>query len=232
MSYRSFGITLRTKVGINNSHIKEFERWLKKQPYYAYVFEKEEEERHIHAQIWLTEPRTRGNIKKPLDRHIINNYAKDEFVLRFASNVRIAYNNEFLDEYLQKENSFELYNPPPDEEIYDYYPTEEEQEAVQQRAKSKNGWLLELEALWKIHATDHQKALPNIFNVASFLEKIAELDLWRICKDCKQRQQECQIFTWWLLKNTRGDLYLTKEQQEARNLSQKWKMENGKENQD
>ena len=232
MSYRSFGITLRTKVGINEGHIKDFERWLKKQDYYAYVFEKENEERHIHAQIWLEKPRTKGNVKKRLDEHIIKNYEREDYVLQYAAKPKIAYNNEFLDCYCSKENAFELYNPPPDDIIYDFYPSEEEQEEVQKRAKSKNGWLLELESLWKIHATEHQKALPNIFNVASFLEKIAGLDLWRVCKDCKQRQQECQIFTWWLLKNTRDDLYLTKDQQEARDLSQKWKTENGKENQD
>jgi len=232
MEFKSFGFTLRTKVGIKDAHIKEFERWLKKQPYAVYVFEKENDERHIHGQVWYDTPRTRGNIKKPLDRHIINNYEKDEFVLRYSTNVRIAYNNEFLDEYLQKENSFEYYNPPDDSMIYDYYPTEETQEHIQAKAKSKNGWLLELEQLWKEHALEEWKALPNIVSVASFLQLVGGMDLWRVCKDAKQRQQEAQIFQWWLNKNTRGDLYLTKEQIECRDLSKKWKTENGKENQD
>lgn len=232
MEFLSFAFTLRTNIGINKAHIKLFERWLKKQPYGVYVFEKENDERHIHGQIWLDSPRTRGNVKKILDKHVINCYELDEYKLCWAVNVKIAYNNEFLEKYMTKENPWEYYKVPADNVIYDFYPPEDTQERIQKKAKSKNGWLLELEDLWNTHATEHWKALPNIVSVASFLQKIAGLDLWRVVKDARLRQQEAQIFQWWLNKNTRGDLYLTKEQMENRDLMEKWKTENGKENQD
>jgi hypothetical protein len=236
--YRSFGITLRTGIGINDSHINDFDRWIKKQDYGAYVFEKEGDERHIHAQVWYNEAKAKGSITKVMKRHIINNYNPEDYVLRHAQKIKIAYNDEFLESYMEKDfikdddeglGNFE-YNKVPDITL-DFYPSEEEQEMVQAKSKSKNGWLLELDELYKKYATEEEKMLPNIYNVAKFFERIAFLDLWKIMKDPKQRQQEAQIYRKWINKSVTGTLYLSKEQEAERELVEKWTMDNGQENQ-
>lgn len=244
--YRSFGITLRTGIGICDNHTKDFDRWIKTQEFGAYVFEKKGAERHIHAQVWYTEPKAKGSLTKVMNRHIQNNYEEKDYILRHARKIRIAYNDDFLEEYMAKDfkgpcegddegrgseddENFEYIKLP--EKTLDFYPSEEEQELVQKKSKTKNGWLLELDELWKKHATDEEKQLPNIFNVAKFFERIAFLDLWKICKDPKQRQQEAQIYRKWINKSVTGTLYLSKEQEAERELVGKWIMDKGQENQ-
>lgn len=215
--YRSFGITLRTRVGLNSGIKDGFDKWIKKQDFGAYVFEKEGTEEHIHAQIWIDEARTRGNVKKPCDAMIRKYFEPNDYKLSIASVVRIAYNDEFVDEYCEKENELSFSNIPPDVDREKYYPSEDEQELAQQKIHSKNLWLRELEVLWNQHATEEEKKRPNDFSVAVFLERICFLDLWSIKKDFKVRQQECLIFRRWLSKKANGDLYLTKDQIKVRN---------------
>jgi len=215
--YRSFGITLRTRVGLNSGLKSGFDTWIKKQDFGAYVYEKEGSEEHIHGQIWVLEPRTRGNVKKPCDAMIRKYFEPDDYKLSIASVVRIAYNDEFVDEYCQKENELIYDNIPPDLDREKFYPTEDEQELAQQKVHSKNLWLRELDVLWNQHATDEEKKHPNDFNVAVFLERICFLDLWSIKKDFKIRQQECLIFRRWISKKACGDLFLSKEQIKVRN---------------
>ena len=209
--YRSFGITLRTRVGLNTGLKSGFDTWIKKQDFGMYVFEKEGTEEHIHAQIWIDEARTRGNVKKPCDAMIRKYFEPEDYKLSIASVVRIAYNDEFVDEYCQKENELTYCNIPPDSERNKYYPSEDEQELAQAKVHSKNLWLLELETLWNQHATESEKNNINDFTVAEFLGRICLMDLWSIKKDCKIRFQERAIFKIWLTKKNSDRLFLSKD---------------------
>ena len=215
--FRSFGITLRTRVGLNSGLKDGFDRWIKKQDFGAYVFEKDGTEEHIHAQIWINDARTRGNVKKPCDAMIRKFFDPEDYKLSVASVVRIAYNDEFIEEYCEKENELAYSHIPPDVDRFRYYPSEDEQELAQQKVHSKNLWLRELDVLWNQHATDEEKKHPNDYSVACFLERICFLDLWAIKKDFKLRQQECLIFRRWLSKTENGHLFLTKEQINIKN---------------
>lgn len=229
--YNSFGITLRTRIGINSGLKDCFNTWIKKQDYGALVYEKEGEEEHIHAQIWIKDARTRGNVKKPCDAMIRKNYEPEDYKLSIASVVKIAYNDEFVEEYCQKDGELIYENIPPDSERHNYYPSEEEQELAQAKVHSKNTWLRELDSLWALHATDEEKNCPSPYNVAIFLERICFMDLWAIKKDYRLRLEEREIFSRWLTKKETGNLFLSKKQIEIRN-DLLGKMENGKENQD
>jgi hypothetical protein len=210
--YRSFGITLRTRVGINSGLKSGFDTWIKKQDYGAYVYEKEDSDEHIHAQIWIDEARTRGNVKKPCDAMIRKYFEPDDYKLSIASCVRIAYNDEFIEEYCEKENELIYSNIPADKDRLKYYPSEEEQDLAQAKVHSKNLWLRELEVLWSQHATDEEKETINDYNVACFMGRMCLQDLWAIKKDFKIRQQECLILRIWLSKKNAENLFLTKEQ--------------------
>jgi hypothetical protein len=210
--FRSFGITLRTRVGINSGLKDSFDTWIKKQDFGAYVYEKEDTDEHIHAQVWTTEPRTRGNIKKPCDAMIRKNFDPDDYKLSIAACVRIAYNDEFIEEYCEKENSLIYKKLPKDEDRYKYYPSEEEQDLAQAKVHSKNLWLRELECLWIQHATTDEKDCINDYNVAAFLGRVCLADLWAIKKDFKLRLQEREILKVWLCKKNSQNLFLTKDQ--------------------
>lgn len=211
MKYRSFCITLRTRVGINSGLKNAFDCWIKKQEFGAYVFEKEGSEEHIHGQIWFNDPRTRGNVKKPCDAMIRKYYEPDDYKLSIAVVVRIGYNDEFIEEYCKKENTL-IYNKiPPDVDREKYYPSEEEQELAQAKVHSKNLWLMELTVLWNQHATESEKSHINDYSIASFLGRICLMDLWSIKKDFKIRLEERNILKIWLSKDNCESLFLTKE---------------------
>lgn len=209
--FRSFGITLRTRVGINSGLKDGFDKWIKKQDYGAYVYEKADTDEHIHAIIWVDEPRTRGNVKKPCDAMIRKYFEPEDYKLSIACVVRIAYNDEFVDEYCQKENELIYEKIPPDVDREKYYPSEDEQELAQQKVHSKNLWLRELDVLWNAHALPDEKDHINDFTVATFLERVCFMDLWSIKKDFKIRQQEREIFKRWLTKNENGNLFLSND---------------------
>ncbi len=215
--YNSFGITLRTRVGINPGLKSGFDKWIKSLDYGAYVFEKEGTDEHIHAQIWIDEARTRGNVKRPCDKLIRKYFDPEDYKLSIASCVRIAYSDEFVDQYMEKENELVYSKIPPDVDREKYYPSEDEQELAQQKVHSKNLWVRELEVLWNQHATEEEKATINDFTVAEFLSRMFVMDLWSTKKDLKIRLQEREMLKIWLTKNGAQNLYLSKDMIQLKN---------------
>ena len=107
--YNSFGITLRTQEGIPDELANRFDRWIRKQQYGAYVFEKEDTpaEKHIHAQVWYDEPRTKGSIHRQMTRLIKETCHPSTYIIKYAVCVKIAYNDDFLEQYMVKEEDDE-----------------------------------------------------------------------------------------------------------------------------
>ena len=210
----SFGITLRTKVGINEKCVKAFDLWIKKQKYGAYVFEKEGSEKHIHAQIWIEEKRTKGNVMKPLVALLRRCYNPDDFIAKIACVVKPAYNDDFLDEYMQKDGELEYSNPPKD--TSPYYPTEEEQAKFMEISESKKNWNMwkELQQFW-----DQEDRPVHKFGVAKFL---AEMMFNKKCikvEMCpRKRIQMCNTFLAYLQANNDATLFLKKEDHQLYNM--------------
>lgn len=135
-AHRSFCVTIRPRHGISDSTVSATLKWLRKQDYAVAVLEKENEARHLHAQMWFTKPRARGDINKQIQRiceQTIEDWTPEELkVLRGGT--LIAYSdwaNDYLIENDLKTNDPNiLINSPPNKTI-DYYPTEEEQDRVQ-----------------------------------------------------------------------------------------------------
>ncbi len=118
---KSFAITVRTRVGMNDLFKEQVAKWLKKQPNAAYVYEKEGSEEHLHGQIWLEEPRTKGNVMKPLAAMLKRCYLPEDYVIKLAIVIKPAYNDDFCTEYMAKDGGLEYYDPPDNTE--DYYPS-------------------------------------------------------------------------------------------------------------
>lgn len=97
-------------------------KWLQKQPYAAWVYEKEGSDEHVHAQIWLEEARTKGNVMKPLARMLARCYMPEDYVLKIAIVIKPAYNDDFVEEYMAKDGGLEYCCPPDD--TTEYYPSQ------------------------------------------------------------------------------------------------------------
>uniref|UniRef100_UPI00404AACBE hypothetical protein n=1 Tax=Flavobacterium sp. TaxID=239 RepID=UPI00404AACBE len=150
--YKSFALTIRPRAGITNDTILAFKSWLSKQDHSVAVTEMEGEARHLHAQLWLNEGRTKDDISKAVkricERTILDWDATQTKVLR--GGIRIAYSDWYL-EYLvdnedkgEVDNSNIITNNPPDRTEH-YYPSEEEQEKVKQVSQAADPRFLSME---------------------------------------------------------------------------------------
>lgn len=112
---------MRTRVGMNDLFKEQVAKWLNHQPYAAYVYEKEGSEEHIHAQIWLEDGRTKGNVMKPLAAMLKRCYKPEDYVVKLAIVIKAAYNDDFWQEYMAKDGELDHYDPPDD--TASYYPS-------------------------------------------------------------------------------------------------------------
>ena len=166
--FRSFCITVRPKNGLHVEYAQAVEKYIRKQKHYVYTYEKEAEARHLHAQIFFEDAVRKSNIQTALKRiaekHDENWNAASRKVL--VSGVKIAYNDNFMDNYITKEGGtigMEAYNPPDNTE--EFYPTLEEQAAVQATANATDRQFHKLKELWDTHYPDytqHQKTLKDV----------------------------------------------------------------------
>lgn len=135
-SYRSYCLTVRPRDGITETTVSQIKDWLRKCDYGVAVLEKENEARHLHAQIWLNKPRARGDICKQIQRiceRSIDEWDRAQLkVLR--QGVKIAYSDWYLDYLTENDMKTDeaniVYYSPPDYPTT-FYPTEEEQDEIQ-----------------------------------------------------------------------------------------------------
>jgi len=173
--YKSFALTIRPRMGITSNTVDAFKTWLSKQTYAVAVLEMEHEARHLHAQIWLDEGRTKDDVSKAVkricERTIEDWDAAQTKVLR--GGIKIAYSDWYLEYLVDNEakgcveiDSIILNNPPNKTE--DYYPSEEEQEAVKAVSNAADPKFLSMEQQCNEYLARYQKEL-TIKNVANWL---------------------------------------------------------------
>lgn len=132
--FRTFAITVRPQNGFQAETEQAFIKWFQKQHHAFAVIEKEGVERHCHAQIFYEDPKSKGDLNKQLSR-LCSRTIKDwspaeERVLKRGT--KVAYNDDWMDEYLAKEDNIIFNNPP--EDTSQYYPSIEEQQKVKASA--------------------------------------------------------------------------------------------------
>lgn len=189
MSSRSFGITVRTRVGMNEEFKKQFDKWIRLQHKGAYVFEMEGNDEHIHAQIWLETARTKGNITKPLRCMLQRCYKPDEYILKHALLIKPAYNDDFVDEYMVKDGGLSYSCLP--EASSDYYPTEEEQLKFMEITENKKNWTLwnELKGLWNEDTPVNKLTVAKFLGECMFQKKVIKVEM-----DPRKRMQIATTF--------------------------------------
>ena len=167
--YKSYAFTIRPRNGINASIVSDTIRWLKRQEYGFLVQEMKDEAAHLHGQLWIDVPRLKGTVALALEKLQERNDPEwdpaSKKVLRRG--VKIAYNSDFVEEYLAKEDNI-LYNNPPEYES-SYYPSKEEQAAVQEAHKAADKRLHQLSIMYKQFAEKLNPEMDTEYKIAKFL---------------------------------------------------------------
>ena len=196
--FKSFAITVRPTNGLHGDYAEAVEKYIRKQKYFLYNYEKEAEARHIHAQIFFDEPVRKSSIQTALKR-IAEKHDKDYSVAArkvLVSGVKIAYSDNFMDNYITKDGeiAMENYNPPVDTE--QYYPTLEEQQKAIADADAVDKTFHKLKQIWETENPEyieHQKTLKDI---GLFIYKcMFETKVIAVIKDDRNRKQLVKALT-------------------------------------
>lgn len=225
--YRSFAITFRPKLGIikGGALEKKLISYFSKFEYASYIFEKEAEARHFHGQLWLPELKTKGDIKKQMLRFGESCIVDwDLAQKKVAICVCICYNSWFDNYCLENELKLDEHSdtcshrPPLIED--EYYPTEEEQDAVKKKANAVDQRFHSYKVLWE----ERFDYVPtDLMPVANFLHDLMFIEkLIPVVIDKKARINICECLYFYLQDTRSVDAvllgaatFLSKEKEES-----------------
>lgn len=226
--YRSYGITLSTVEPVEGKGKEAFTNWLKKQDYYHGIIEGgegKEQKLHAHAQVWYKEPREKGSLSKALKdivkRHFPETLNDEGKVPPCAVVIRIAY-NDWYETYLEKDVTELLCNKIPAH--YDgyelrekYYPSQEEQEKVQKKARCADHRMNHLEELffqWVGEEPEPDNEILKKAQVSRFLsDMMYKSRKIKVPSDMKIQRNLCSVFTNYLWQTTNSFILLSQEEQ-------------------
>ncbi|WP_445775531.1 hypothetical protein [Shewanella sp.] len=133
--FKSWCVTVRPRQGLKDDRLDLFLKWAEKQEGAYGVCEGEGESKHLHLQIFCEE-RFKGDINRAVERIFKRLSYEDDELKVLRRGTRIAYNNDWMDCYLQKEEEVDVVINNVPENTSDYYPTEEEQDKVKNKSNA------------------------------------------------------------------------------------------------
>ena len=190
--FKSYCITVNPRGGLHGEYAEAVEKYIRKQSYYVYNYEKEHEARHIHAQIWFEEAVRKTNIQTALKRiaekRDPNWDASSRKVL--VSGVKIGYSDAFFEEYIQKDGEVKMENWNPPDDTSKYYPSQEEQDKVLARSTCKDAFFHHLKELWHENNPDYEVHQHSNIDIAEFVYiQMFQAKTITVIRDDKQRKQ-------------------------------------------
>lgn len=204
--YRSWCFTIRPKNGITDRTIECVKTWLDRQDYGMMCEEMTGEARHVHGQIWMNESRPKGVIQTAMCRIAEKSFdewdAASKKVLR--GGVRIGYSDWVLNYCVDNEGKSDppkiIYDKQPEYTAH-FYPTEEEQNKVQAKAKAVDHKYHHLEELWYEYCEDWH---INFDNVSEFLYDMMFVDRKILCiSDLRKRIDVAKTLHEYLVKDSK-----------------------------
>ncbi|AXH79057.1 MAG: hypothetical protein [Circular genetic element sp.] len=213
MSYKSFAITVRPRDGITDKTVTALTKWFKALPYSVAVLEMQSEARHLHAQIWFNEPKTKGDISKQIHRicdRTISEFDTSQLkVLR--QGIKIAYSDWYLDYLVDNDNKTDdahiiIDNPP--EKTLDFYPTEEEQDKLQNKINAVDPRMYALEQSFLERYPDNLtlKAVAQFLSEEMFVNRTIKCVLQQ-----RDRTALCKTLHAYINKSNSIDYFITQD---------------------
>lgn len=167
-TYKTFAITIRPRDGATEDHDSIITTWLRKKcEYYYLVSEKLDADRHLHCGVFLKSPMTRSNFSNTVSR-LFSSYLDTDEMRVFKRGVRIMYNFDFIQNYLDKDDDTEviLANLPEQGRLESFWPPSEEQAKARASAATDKHYA-KLELLWNTHVPPGVECTPA--NCRNFL---------------------------------------------------------------
>jgi len=208
MAYQSYAITYRPTDGITDGEIDALSSWISKVcDWHLVISEKTENERHLHAALYLHANTTRSNLhNRILSIKGIELSGVEKSV--FRKGTKIMYNHDWALNYLSKGDSTVILSENlPEQAEFDeilgaYYPEKNDDRS----SKKFTGdlWYLHLEKLWEEHADDPSTRKTEEEYVKAFLHNC--MFVWRqinVISDTRIFNQKAVALTKFLNKELR-----------------------------
>lgn len=211
--YASFCVTVRPMLGLSDETLQALNKYAESQDHAFAVVEKEGPEKHWHAQFWFNKPRYRGQIAEAMARiceRTIEDWSKPQLkVLR--NGVRIAY-SDWYSSYLSDNEEKEAPNVQVDNAplvTESYYPTQEEQAALQAKVNAADPQLHKLATMFR---DDHPDVRPTIRFVGIWLgrQELTEKTL-PATRQKRDRLQKTRLLWLYLLGEDASDAHIAAE---------------------
>lgn len=229
--YRSFTINVSPVEQVEGNLQIDLKNWFNKQTYAKAVIEggdDKEQKRHLHGIVYYDEPREKSSINKAISRIVIKHCPESlgpdgklktwykDGRSKNAVDIRIAYNDDFIEKYMEKDITEVIRDFVPDERD-DYYPSQEEQDKVKSKAKAVDQRYHRLSEkfketypLWGDIPEWKQQATVAYFLASEMFDKHTE----RVIQDQKVRVQVCQSLTMYIYKIKNKKKFMTEAEYE------------------
>lgn len=151
--FSSYALTLNPRDGVNDEVVSAVTQWIKKRClYYHIVTEKTGTQRHVHAALYLRIQVTRSNLTTVWLRELKKFDFDTEEISVARKGVRILYSNDFIDNYLNKDDDTVVIESclPEKGELTQYYPPKPLPTTTSRKRKC-SAFYHELEELWHKH---------------------------------------------------------------------------------
>lgn len=184
VKYKSFALTVRPRDGATSAHDDLLCKFVRKQcDYYYIISEKLDDERHLHCGIFLKKAVKRADFTTVIKR--VFKAFDDEEKRVLNQGVKIMYNYDFIQNYLDKDDDTEviLKNLPEESHLESYWPPSKEQEKAKAKA-AVDKYYANLEYLWFQHQPVAHEV--NYHECAKFLSDLMyNKRLIRVMRDDK-----------------------------------------------
>lgn len=200
--YKSYALTVRPRDGATITHDGLLVTFLRKYCQYWYVVsEKLDEERHLHAGVFFKKAQTRSNVCLMLKR-VFKDLDDDEKRV-LGKGVRIMYNLDFIEEYLNKDDDTVVVsdNMAEAKHLEGYWPPSKDQERAK-ASMATDKYYAKLECLWYEHQSPGVEIRYD--TVCAFLSRMMNKErLIRVIVDDRKLKQTAMALSRYIRKDDR-----------------------------
>ena len=211
--FSTYALTLRPRNGVTDLQVSVLYAWIiKRSTHYYVVTEKKDHQRHVHAAVYLKTPVSRSHFVQAFTRFLSTVKAKGSQVKVFEldveemavarKGVRIMYNNDFVENYLDKDDDTVVIGSclPEMALLNQFYPPKPEESTVR-KAKKCSAYYHQLEELWNKYKRPLLEV--NTVNCRNFLFNMMYNERCiNVIRDDKTITQTARHLTRWLNRAT------------------------------
>lgn len=207
LKYKAYSVTIRPKGGLTAEDIDICLNVLRKNcKGWKFITEKQDEERHAHIACYLNNPEDYSQWKRKWKSQLEKIWLErgDGTKFNVAYKHGVMYNQDWLEQYLEKGDDTVVISTMVPENHMEYYMDVKKNE--EKKIRVADEYYSKLEKLWYEHQTSGDPTDPR--SCANFLiELMCKKRIIRCVSDPRKRIQTARMLSMYLNKCTNDDYY-------------------------